>query len=306
MASENLLQIYAYTEDSGLLLIWERSFWATIFAIFQHRVDDFDCLILGCDFCKVVVLAPIAGVDLQEIEFHSFDVEDQTICARHPTRMVIDPQSTCLAMLVQGCQLYFLTLCQANDFAKTARPIISNGQHSGWDYITGGILHNLILDYTPPIHRVRDIVFLEGYNRPTLALMHEPIPTWSTRLPIQRSTVVVKLLSPLLLDRGGRKDLAQENQPTWTSRTLPHNSFAFVAVRPPLCGFLVLSKNAVVYMTHTSGIALGLNSLARADAECPFELTGHASTPCELLSSRPWCSTSVTFYSLWTNTGSEF
>ena len=289
-ASESRLQIYS-CDDGELKLIWEKIFWGNIFAVFSHRIGKFDSLILGIDNTKVIVLSPVGGCDLQEVEWHSFDkVEwhDDPIqirppeCARHPTMMVKDDRNSCIAMLIAGEWLLFLTLCEDSDFARMERPKIQTGQHSAWNIITGATRQSLIDDIAP-IFRVRDIKFLDGYNRPTLAIMHEPIPTWSVRLPFQKSTVVVSLLSPLLIQRA--KLSRQDNQVKWMSKTLPHNSLCLIPVKPPHGGFIVLTKNAIIYMTHTSGLAYGLNALAKVDDECPFEITDESQKPYEICSS---------------------
>lgn len=279
-ASGSRLQIYTYTE-TGLNLIWEKNFWANIFAVFSHRVGEFDALILGCDYNKVIILQSIGGIDMQETEFHSFDVEDQATCARSKPMMVKDPEDTCIALIVAEKTIFFLTLCQCGEHAQMDRPKAPVGQHSTWDVITGAIMQNFTEMYKPAILRVRDIKFLEGYKRPTLAIMHEPIPTWSVRLPIQKSTVCVSLVSPLLIEREVTI-MSNETASTWMSRPLPHNSYGILPVLAPHGGFLVLSKNAIIYMTHTSGIAYGLNEMARLDDECPFEISGMASEPVEL------------------------
>ena len=286
MASESRLQIYS-CGGGELKLIWEKNFWGNIFAVFSHRIGEYDSLILGIDNTKVVLLSPVGGVDLQEVEWHSFQDDGVPECVRHPTMMVKDERNSCIAMIIAGEWLLFLTLCQKDDFAKSARPRVAVGQHSGWDVVTGATCQSLIDDCLPAqsIFRVRDIKFLDGYNRPTLAIMHEPIPTWSVRLPFQKSTIVVSLVSPLLIERE-RKQLAYQmpNKVTWKSKALPHNSLALVPVKPPHGGFLVLSKNAIIYMTHTSGLAYGLNALAKVDDECPFEITDGTDKPYEIYS----------------------
>ncbi|OHT12239.1 CPSF A subunit region family protein [Tritrichomonas foetus] len=281
-ASETKLQIYTF-RDQHLQLIWEKNFWAKIIAIFRHQNGDYDSLILVCDVSKIVVLQPRGGVDLQETEFHLFEADvNESRCIRYPTLAVIDPNDTCIALLIGGEVLYFLTLNQVDSFDVNKRPKVADGQHSKWETINGAVSFNLANDYNPPIHRVRDIKFLEGYNRPTLAIMYEPIPTWSVRLPIHKSTIAVSITSPLLIEREGSN--IKDQSLSWTSRPLPHNSLTIVPIWVPHGGFLVLSKNAIIYMTHTSGLAFGLNQLAYLDDECPFELCDQASEPCEIFS----------------------
>ena len=280
-ATDTKLQIYTFDKETGFNLIWEKNFWAKIFKIISHRVGEYDVLILGCNYNKIVVLAPVGDIDLEEVEFHSFNVCSQSECKRNQMVMIKDPNDTCIALFIGGEMLLFLTLCQPNDFSQNERPKIELGQHSGWKIITGAILHKMVHDYNPPFFRVMDIIFLEGYNRPTLALIHEPIPTYSVRLPIQKPTICVSLITPLLVNR---KNETNSKTSSWTSRCLPHNYVAMIPVLAPYGGFIVLTKNAIIYMTHTSGIAYALNSLARIDDECPFEISGQCQEPHEIYS----------------------
>lgn len=281
-ASETKLQIYTF-RDQKLILIWEKNYWAKIIAIFAHHEKKYDCLILVCDVSKVVVLQPVGDVDLQETEFHQFDPEEmESTCIRHPTKAVMDPNGTCIALLIGISTIYFLTLSQPEGFDLSKRPIVKTGQHSKWETINGAVLFNLVKDYKPPIFRVRDIKFLEGYKCPTLAILHEPIPTWSVRLPLQKSTIAISITSPLLIER--KTSLVHDQSISWTSRPLPHNAITVIPVWIPHGGFLVLCKNSIIYMTHTSGLAYGLNALARIDDECPFELCDQSVEPHEIFS----------------------
>ena len=281
-ASETKLQIFTYRDDQ-LLLIWEKNYWAKIISIFKHNDGKFDSLILVCDVSKIVVLKCVAGVDFEETEFHSFETYETTShCVKKPTIAVIDPNDTCIALLIGGLTLYFLTLNQRNSFDLNKRPTINDGEHSKWETITGAVCFHLTSDFKPPIYRVHDMKFLEGYNRPTIAIMHELIPTWSVRLPNHKSTIAVSIVSPLLIEREGLD--IKDQSASWTSRPLPHNSMVIAPILVPFGGFLVLSKNAIIYMTHTSGLAYGLNQLAYDDDECPFELCDRASKPYEIFS----------------------
>jgi len=282
-ANGDKIQIFAVINDK-LVLVWEKTFWAKIFGVFRHKSGQkYDSIIMGCDTNKVVVLQVQDGV-LIEAEFHSFDIElyDISTRLRKPTMMACDPSGTCLAMLIAGTKLLFLPLARSSiDRIPMQYPKYNEGQHSSWDIVCGCIIRDLVEDFTTPMHRVRDIAFLEGYNRPTLAIMHELVPTWSARLAIQKSSVKLSIVSPSLIPQN---EEMRGKLIMWTSRPLPHNSFKIVPVLPPFGGFIVLSTNAIIYMTHTSGTALGLNSLASNDDEIPFEVVSSTDKCIELFS----------------------
>ena len=278
--SGNKLQIYAIKgADPELKLVWEKNFWGDIFGVFRHcSGEEYDSIIVGCDTSKIVILQ-VVNNELKEVEFHDFhkiptdninydiDVDEPTLL-RNKTILVSDPTGTCLAMLIAQRSLYLLPLSNKNKIEKSETA--PDEDHSNWKVIRYAVRYDMLLDFQCPFYRVRDIVFLDGYKSPTLAIMHELKPTWSVRLPVQHSTVCVTIVSPPLVFK------EKEKVPTWTSRPLPHNSYGIFPVPVPVSGFLVISKNALIYMTQTSGSAISLNQLAYLDDEVPIDITSDA------------------------------
>ena len=283
--SGDKIQIFDVSNNK-FLLVWEKKYWTDIFAVFCHKSGkEYDSIIIGCDTCKIAVLQVVDGF-LSEVEFHSFEIEDVSTRLRNPTIMVSDPTGTCLALLIAGSTLFILPLVKSSiDRIPIEYPKADIGQHSGWEIVVGSIMKDLKSDFNPPLYRVRDIAFLEGYNRPTLAILHEPIPTWSARLAYHKSTVVVSIISPSIIKRNDSLDYNRTDKINmWTSRVLPHNSFSIFPIPPPFGGFLILSKNAILYMTHTNGTVIGLNSMVNLDDEVPFKVENVSQRPCELYS----------------------
>lgn len=103
------------------------------------------------------------------------------------------------------------------------------------------------------IQNVIDIAFLDGYFEPTLAILYEPMPTWSARLAARYDTVNLVVVS---LDLSRRKFTVLFSQ----SR-LPFNSFSLHPLPVSVGGVLVLGTNGIVHVDQTSipGVSVALN-----------------------------------------------
>ena len=285
-ASGTKLQIFSW-KDETLKIVWEKNFWGDIFGVFRHcSGDEYDSVIVGIDISKIIILQVVDN-DLKEVEFHYFhkqpgrdiDVDidiDEPTRLRNKTLMACDPTGTCLAMLIAQKSLYLLPLSNKNKIENKNTP--PDEDHSAWNVIKYAVRYDVHQDFNEPFYRIRDIIFLDGYKSPTIALMHELCPTWSVRLPVQHSTVCVSIVSPPLLNK------TNDKVTVWTSRPLPHNSYGIFPVPIPIGGFLVLSKNALIYMTQTNGSALALNNLAYLDDEVPIDITSDSPECCECYS----------------------
>ncbi|EAY22956.1 CPSF A subunit region family protein [Trichomonas vaginalis G3] len=286
-ANGNKLQVYSTKEDD-LRLVWEKKFWGEIFGVYRHKSGgEYDSIIVGCDTSKVIVLQVIDN-DLKETEYHEFNRPgppepdppkperpfDISTRLRNKTIMDADPTGTCLALLLAQNILYVLPLANKIKIESTEKA--GDEYHSSWKVIKDAFAYDVHTDFKSPLYRIRDMVFLDGYKNPTLAIIHELIPTWSVRLPLQKSTVAVSIVSPPLKKKETVLISASIDKVTmWTSRALPHNSFGLVHVPDPIGGFLVLSKNAIIYMDHTNIVALALNKLAYLDDEVPVDITAN-------------------------------
>lgn len=295
-ANGNKLQVYS-TKENELKLVWEKKFWGEIFGVYRHKSGgEYDSIIVGCDTSKVIVLQVIEN-DLKETEYHEFNRPgppepdppkperhfDISTRLRNKTIMLADPTGTCLALLLAQHILYLLPLENKIKIKSSERE--SDEYHSSWKVIKNAVAYDIHTDFESPLFRVRDMIFLDGYKTPTLAIMHELIPTWSVRLPLQKSTVAVSIVSPPLIKIQSTvySDVI-EKVTMWTSRSIPHNSFGLVPVPDPIGGFLILSKNAIIFMDHTNIVALSLNRLAYLDDEVPVDITAKGPGKHELYS----------------------
>lgn len=111
---------------------------------------------------------------------------------------------------------------------------------------------------TLPVRNVIDMVFLPGFNEPTLALLYAPEPTWAGRLENASSNCLVSLVT---LATGASKPGSSTSGATTavviaTSPTLPHSSLAVYPCPPALGGTLIVTANGILHLEQ-SGKVIG-------------------------------------------------
>lgn len=102
---------------------------------------------------------------------------------------------------------------------------------------------------TQSIRNVIDMIFLPGFNEPTLALLYSPEPTWSGRLENVSSNCLVSLVT---LASGPVKSGTSGSSTTAvviaTSPFLPHSCLAIHPCPPDLGGTLIVTANGLLHL----------------------------------------------------------
>ncbi|KAL8292101.1 hypothetical protein RQP46_001567 [Phenoliferia psychrophenolica] len=114
----------------------------------------------------------------------------------------------------------------------------------------------------PPVRNVIDMVFLPGFNEPTLALLYAPEPTWTGRLENMSSNCLVSLVTLASTSNNNNLKGGGEGNTTTavvisTSPSLPHSSLSIHPCPPDLGGTLVLTANGIIHVEQ-SGKLLGV------------------------------------------------
>eukprot|EP00937_MAST-01D_sp_MAST-1D-sp2_P005563 g5563.t1 len=107
---------------------------------------------------------------------------------------------------------------------------------------------------------VKDVVFLHGFYDPTLLFLHEIERTASGRLSRRANTCAVTCICVRPADRTHTK--------IWACEGLPADSSYLRAVPSAVGGAVVLSTNALVYVSNNSRCALAMNDYARVTLDC--------------------------------------
>ena len=107
---------------------------------------------------------------------------------------------------------------------------------------------------TNRVQNIIDLQFLHGYNQPTLAILYEPLQTFSGRIAVRKDTCRLDVLT---LDVKERVSAF-----IWSREILPFDCVKILSVPKPIGGILVFSVNALFFLNQ--GIppyAVSLNSL---------------------------------------------
>ena len=120
------------------------------------------------------------------------------------------------------------------------------------------------VDLSPlALNHVRDLAFVEGYAEPVLAVLCEPLQTWSGRLAFLSDTCTLSALQ-LSCRR-------PSCTPLWDVKGLPHDTTSILPLPNPAGGVLALSDNALLWLSpsHRCGLALNRD----ASVSCVPQLT---------------------------------
>ena len=211
--------------------------------------------------------------DLKTLSLHYFEDEEmregftQSVI---PPIIKVDPDGRCAAFLVYGRNIVILP------FRKEA--LLSDDQHQqiGVSTITAPsssvktpVLSSYKLNLSDELYagekiqNMIDIAFLEGYNEPTLCILHEPIKTWSGRLAVRMDSCAMVALS---------LNIHQRVHPIiWSVNSLPYDCFRVMPVPKPVGGILMFTVNALIYLNQSvPPFGVSLNGFAGSSTAFPL------------------------------------
>ncbi|KAF0313007.1 Cleavage and polyadenylation specificity factor subunit 1 [Amphibalanus amphitrite] len=217
-----------------------------------------DSLLVGFDEGKLSICEydPLRH-DLTTVSMHMFE-EDELRGGATETigmQMRVDPESRCAAILVFGKRIAILPF----------------GREASVDEETGARRAPLLPSYVINLREldeklcnVADLQFLHGYYEPTLAILYEPIKTFSGRLAVRRDTYQLVAIS---------LNVEQRVHPViWTVTHLPFDCLRIAPVPRPIGGALVLAVNCLLYLNQsvpTYGVSL--NTLTETSTRFPLK-----------------------------------
>ena len=228
-----------------------------------------DRLLLSFADAKVALLDFDAEAHaLRTLAAHSFE-ELGALVGCYESKLVppllrVHSGGTCAAMLVYGTQLVLLPLLGAAGLGGGGTlppipPLVSTA--AGTAESTPACSR---VDLSPlALNHVRDLAFVEGYAEPVLAVLCEPLQTWSGRLAFLSDTCTLSALQ-LSCRR-------PSCTPLWDVKGLPHDTTSILPLPNPAGGVLALSDNALLWLSpsHRCGLALNRD----ASVSCVPQLT---------------------------------
>ena len=120
-------------------------------------------------------------------------------------------------------------------------------------------LQNLNAAAPPPVRNVIDLVFLPGFNEPTLALLYAPEQTWSARTENVSSNCFVSLVTLAANTNSSTESGETTAILIATSPPLPYSSLSVHPCPPDLGGLLIITANGILHLEQ-GGKLIGVAS----------------------------------------------
>jgi cleavage and polyadenylation specificity factor subunit 1 len=157
--------------------------------------------------------------------------------------------------------------------------ITASASYAGGAARSSTLNNNPAVAGAPPVRNIIDMVFLPGFNEPTLALLYAPELTWAGRLENVSSNCLVSLIT---LATGSAKPGSSATAGTTavviaTSPSLPHSCLAVHPCPPDLGGTLVITANGILHLEQ-GGKVIGTPSNTWFGKEW-FGIGGRGSNP---------------------------
>lgn len=197
--------------------------------------------------------------DLCTVSIHTFERAPQLeagLPAAFTPVLRVDPACRCSALLLPHDAIAVL-------------PLYQDASELGLDDTAGGApateaaasqvpyAPSFVLAFTSDvdagIRNVRDFVFLDGFQKPTLAVLYSPELTWTGSLSRTRQTMRVCLVT---------LDVSVARYPaTVTSAPLPYDVLYLVACPAALGGVLLVTPSALLHLDQTARlVGVGVNA----------------------------------------------
>jgi len=229
----------AKNRTARLDLIGEFSLFGNIESLAVVRLPGRkrDALVMSFSEAKISVVEwnPILH-DLQTVSLHFYE-NDEKLKEGHTQqinapKLVVSPCGRCAVMLTNDKQLVVLPF-------RECGPNPGSPQSYYINLIDQGIVN------------VKDLVFLVGYDDPTVLILYEPKMTAPTRYPIRKNTCCITALSLEIA--------TQKTATIWTKSHLPHDTYSLISTPGHMGGVIVLTPNLILYLNFTITFGISFN-----------------------------------------------
>ena len=205
--------------------------------------------------------------DVHTVSIHTFERAPQLAQGVRPwfvPALRVDPGSQCAALLLPQDALAILPLyqdvseLQLGDEAPSAAQIVAHVPYAP------SFVLSLPTDVDAGIRNVRDLLFLPGFQKPTLAVLYEAQLTWTGSLSAAKQTMHVCFVT---------LDLTVAHYPvTVTSEALPYDCLYLAPCPASLGGVMIVTPSAVLHMDPTARlVGVAVNAwYERASAGLPL------------------------------------
>ncbi|KAK9727894.1 mRNA cleavage and polyadenylation factor subunit [Basidiobolus ranarum] len=174
-----------------------------------------------------------------------------------PTEVRVDPANRCAILNFYGDKLAILPFRQ-----KEVLHLVDEEVSSKWPYSPSFVIDGSSIQKN--MRNIIDMVFLEDYYEPTLAILYEPIQTNTVLLSTRKDTCAMVVVS---------LDLTKKLYPViYSIDSLPYDCIKLIPVPKPIGGILVVSANALIHVDQSSpGQGIAVNGHASKCTNFPLE-----------------------------------
>lgn len=208
-----------------------------------------DVLVLSFKYAKMILLLwDDATHQTMPISVHYYEknlFDGHFVDPDYDSRFKTDPLNNCLCLMYQKDVMAFLPFFRDETLDEAV-----TGKGNSEDqpiYSPSFVVPVSRLDET--ISHVVDFAFLYEYREPTIAILFQPVRTWSGTLPLHKDTVRYIVMS---------LDTQQRSSTVITSVSkLPYDIDQILPLPSPLGGSLLIGANNIIHI-DTSGKAKGV------------------------------------------------
>ncbi|WFD31985.1 mRNA cleavage and polyadenylation factor subunit [Malassezia sp. CBS 17886] len=244
------------------------------------RDDGRDRVLLAFRDAKLALMEwSDAYGDLQTVSIHTFERTAQLEHAA-PAALVpclrMDPAHRCGVLLLPHDAVAVLPL-----FQDTSELELADAEELATAAARAPYAPSFVLAFADDVDRgvknVRDLAFLPGFQKPTLAVLYAPQLTWTGSLSRVRQTVRVSLVT---------LDLQVAHYPvTVTSEPLPYDCLYLTACPESLGGVLVVTPSALLHVDQTARV-VGAATSAWFARTADLSLPHYGGAPLDLADSQ--------------------
>ncbi|KAJ7216585.1 CPSF A subunit region-domain-containing protein [Mycena pura] len=221
--------------------------------IMASNEDKLDRLLISFKDAKIALMEWSEAVhDLVTVSIHTYERAPQLVSmdsSAFQTMLRVDPASRCAALLLPKDAIAILPFYQTQ-----ADLDVMEEQARDVPYSPSFIL-DLPGSVEESMRNVVDLVFLPGFNNPTMAILYQTQQTWTGRLEEFKDTVKLAIFT---------LDVIGQHYPIITSVSgLPHDCISLLPCAASLGGVVVLTSNAIIYIDQSARrVVLPLNGWA--------------------------------------------
>ncbi|KAI8084961.1 CPSF A subunit region-domain-containing protein [Halteromyces radiatus] len=223
-----------------------------------------DSLLLGFEDAKMSLLewSPATN-SITTVSIHYYEREElkkEHLSNTFTPSLHVDPQQRCAILNFYNDKVAVLPFRQADQLDTGGQDYDEDDPLQKRPYLPSFIIDLPSIDKN--VKNVVDMVFLSDYYEPTLAILYQAKQTWTGRLDEDKDTASIMVIS---------LDLTEKVYPViYSLHHLPYDSLQLVAMPKPIHGMMVISANALLYVSQGSpGVGVGVNAYAKSTTAFP-------------------------------------